>query len=339
MQKKFCRPCRELLLWQTVTKRPDDLAVDPGHPDYPYYEAIQRYLKYYVLKSHEKRPGTPFVAPPVLPVHQHNDNIDQLGMLPMHMKVALCDQFGRYNDVKAFLESGQDPNLVVRATSESPLHLALVHNNRDVAALLLRCGADPNWANEEGSTPLHIICEGEHETHKRFGSKTIPTPITIKCSRALECAKEEKQPMTFYDYIKCSSWRSRNSTQRGSRRRKCLTSAPNPDIPDFSKPFILTTDASDLAIGAVLSQEKEGFEHPIGYLSRVLNKQRLTTSTTEKECLAALYAMYQYRPYLLGRPFTLVADHEPLNWMQQSKRSGTKTNAMDVQIHRISIHV
>ncbi|CAB0037478.1 unnamed protein product [Trichogramma brassicae] len=50
-------------------------------------------------------------------------------------------------------------------------------------------------------------------------------------------------------------------------------------------------------------------------------KQRLTTSTTEKECLAALYAMYQYRPYLLGRPFTLVADHEPLNW-SQSKRSG-----------------
>ncbi|KAL7286194.1 hypothetical protein TKK_0019528 [Trichogramma kaykai] len=85
--------------------------------------------------------------------------MDDSGLTQFH---SAC-KFGRYNDVKTFLESGQDPNLVVRATSESPLHLALVHNNRDVAALLLRYGADPNWANAEGSTPLHIICEGEHE--------------------------------------------------------------------------------------------------------------------------------------------------------------------------------
>ncbi|CAB0031388.1 unnamed protein product [Trichogramma brassicae] len=106
--------------------------------------------------------------------------------------------------------------------------------------------------------------------------------------------------------------------------KKCLTSAPILIFPDFSKPFILTTDASDLAIGAVLSQEKEGFEHPIGYLSRVLNKAEVNYSTTEKECLAALYAMYQYRPYLLGRPFTLVADHEPLNWMHNRKDPGQR---------------
>ncbi|CAB0031905.1 unnamed protein product [Trichogramma brassicae] len=105
--------------------------------------------------------------------------------------------------------------------------------------------------------------------------------------------------------------------------KKCLTSAPILIFPDFSKPFILTTDASDLAIGAVLSQE-EGFEHPIGYLSRVLNKAEVNYSTTEKECLAALYAMYQYRPYLLGRPFTLVADHEPLNWMHNRKDPGQR---------------
>ncbi|KAL7294769.1 hypothetical protein TKK_0011896 [Trichogramma kaykai] len=106
--------------------------------------------------------------------------------------------------------------------------------------------------------------------------------------------------------------------------KDCLISAPILIFPDFTKPFILTTDASDLAIGAVLSQEKESFEHPIGYLSRVLNEAEINYSTTEKECLAALYAMYHYRPYLLGRQFTLVADHEPLNWMHSRKDPGQR---------------
>ncbi|CAB0031393.1 unnamed protein product, partial [Trichogramma brassicae] len=103
-----------------------------------------------------------------------------------------------------------------------------------------------------------------------------------------------------------------------------LTTAPILIFPDFDKPFTLTTDASDLAIAAVLSQEKDGFDHPVGYLSRVLNKAEVNYSTTEKECLAALYAMYHYRPYLLGRPFTLVADHEPLNWMHNRKDPGQR---------------
>ena len=90
-------------------------------------------------------------------------------------------------------------------------------------------------------------------------------------------------------------------------------------FPDFEKPFTLTTDASDTAIGAVLSQEKENFDHPVAYLSRSLNKAERNYSTTEKECLAVLYALNQFRPYLLGPKFILVADHEPLNWMHNCK--------------------
>ena len=95
-------------------------------------------------------------------------------------------------------------------------------------------------------------------------------------------------------------------------------------FPDFNKPFTLTTDASDGAIGVVLSQEKEDFDHPINYLSRTLNKAERNYSTTEKECLAVLYALNQFRPYLLGRKFTLIADHEPLNWMHNRKDPGQR---------------
>ncbi|KAL7297066.1 hypothetical protein TKK_0009491 [Trichogramma kaykai] len=73
--------------------------------------------------------------------------------------------------------------------------------------------------------------------------------------------------------------------------KTCLTTAPILIFPDFSKPFTLTTDSSDLPIGAVLSQERDGFDNPIGYLSRVLNKAEVNYSTTEKGSLAALYAI------------------------------------------------
>ena len=94
-------------------------------------------------------------------------------------------------------------------------------------------------------------------------------------------------------------------------------------FPDFEKHFTLTTDASDTAIGAVLSQEKDNFDHPVAYLSQTLNKaERKKECLTEKECLTVLYAHNQFQPYLLGRKFILVAHHKPLNWMHNRKDPG-----------------
>ena len=53
--------------------------------------------------------------------------------------------------------------------------------------------------------------------------------------------------------------------------KKALSSPPVLEYPDFSKKFILTTDASDYALGTVLSQGKLGEEHPLAYMSKLLN--------------------------------------------------------------------
>ena len=63
---------------------------------------------------------------------------------------------------------------------------------------------------------------------------------------------------------------------------------------------------------------------PVAYMSRVLVGPELNYSTTEKECLAVLYAVQQFRPYIYGRKFTLMSDHEPLRWIDSVKNPGQR---------------
>ena len=91
-------------------------------------------------------------------------------------------------------------------------------------------------------------------------------------------------------------------------------------FPDFSKPFIVTTDASGYAIGGILSQGPINQDRPVAYASRTLNGAEVRYDTYEKEALAIVYsAIGHFRPYLYGRKFTLVTDHKPLLWFRSCK--------------------
>lgn len=98
-----------------------------------------------------------------------------------------------------------------------------------------------------------------------------------------------------------------------------LITAPVLSCPDYSLPFIIQTDASAFGIGACLTQPCADGDKVISYLSRSLSKQERNYSTTERECLAVLWAIEKLRPYIEGIPFTVLTDHHSLVWLQNLK--------------------
>lgn len=78
--------------------------------------------------------------------------------------------------------------------------------------------------------------------------------------------------------------------------KMCLVSSPVLSSPNFSKPFFVQCDASNISVGAVLFQrDDDDGEHPIEYFSKKLNSAHRNYSTTEKECLAVLLAIESFR--------------------------------------------
>ena len=79
--------------------------------------------------------------------------------------------------------------------------------------------------------------------------------------------------------------------------------------PDFSKKFILHTDASALGLGAILSQMVNGKDCPIAYASRHTSRTEQNYGSTQLKTLAVVWAVKHFNHYLAGALFDLVTDH------------------------------
>ena len=95
-----------------------------------------------------------------------------------------------------------------------------------------------------------------------------------------------------------------------------LITAPVLLLPDPTKPFTVTTDASDFAIGAVLTQDHGRGEQPVAYESRKLSPAELNYPVHEKELLAIVHAIRLWRMYLEGQRFTVITDHASLEYIK-----------------------
>ncbi|KAJ1688260.1 hypothetical protein LUZ63_019650 [Rhynchospora breviuscula] len=94
-----------------------------------------------------------------------------------------------------------------------------------------------------------------------------------------------------------------------------MTQAPVLALPDFSQSFTIETDACDLGIGAVLTQNKR----PIAYISKKLGIKSQSLSTYEKEFLALLTAVSKWRHYISTKSFVIRTDQISLKHLLEQK--------------------
>jgi len=89
-------------------------------------------------------------------------------------------------------------------------------------------------------------------------------------------------------------------------------------LPTDEGTFILDCDASDKAIGAVLSQIQDGEERPVCYASQLYDKHQQNYNVTRKELLALVTFVKKFRQYLLGAQFLVRTDHAALQWLKRT---------------------
>ncbi|CAL9692089.1 unnamed protein product [Knipowitschia caucasica] len=99
--------------------------------------------------------------------------------------------------------------------------------------------------------------------------------------------------------------------------RDALCAEPVMCHPDFTQPFVLYTDASQVAVGSVLTQSVEGLERVVAYASHALRVAERKWSTYDRELWAIVWSIRNFRHYLGLRHLTIVTDHKPLLGLRQ----------------------
>ncbi|KRH93398.1 pol polyprotein [Pseudoloma neurophilia] len=169
---------------------------------------------------------------------------------------------------------------------------------------MCNCARDfvPNFAQFE--SPLSDLLKGESKKSKKMISWT---PDKITAFKNLKMA--------------VSTHTSRNQ-------------------PDFDLPFILITDASSIAISAILAQKDvHGRLKMIYTFSKKFDKSQQNYSVTDKELLAVIKGVEKFRPYLIGRKFTLHTDHKALQFLWTTKNFNARLLRWALKLQEYSFDV
>lgn len=140
--------------------------------------------------------------------------------------------------------------------------------------------------------PLTSLLRGEEGRIPKTASSQIPVTLDVS---AVEAFNELRNALVSNDVILA--------------------------YPDFREDFDLTTDASSVALGAVLSQKGR----PIAFISRTLDETEEHYATNEREMLAIIWALTTLRNYLYGSKKVIIyTDHQPLTYAISNKNSNVK---------------
>ena len=122
--------------------------------------------------------------------------------------------------------------------------------------------------------------------------------------------------------------------------KQLLTSSPVLAFPDFTRGFILETDASGAGLGAVLAQEQsDGSVRPIAYASRSLLKHERNYGVTELEGLGVVWAAKHFRPYLYGNACVVYTDHQALKSLLNTPQPSGKLARWGMALQELDLTI
>ena len=119
--------------------------------------------------------------------------------------------------------------------------------------------------------------------------------------------------------------------------KEAIVQAPILHYPYLIKKYIVYTDASDDTCRAQLSQEHNGTEFPVAFLSHTFAETQWKWSTTEPEAFGVYYTITKWNYYLQGTDIVVRNDHKPLAHFLNGKNTNSKVNRWSLELATYNI--
>ncbi|KAI9555973.1 pol polyprotein [Daphnia sinensis] len=120
--------------------------------------------------------------------------------------------------------------------------------------------------------------------------------------------------------------------------KKALLSPPILGHPNYNLPMEIHCDACGFGLGAVLVQRQEA-ERVILYASRLMNRAETNYSVSEQECLALIFAVNRFKPYLWGMKVRVLTDHHALCWLMKKRDLAGRLVRWSLQLQDLDLEI
>lgn len=195
-------------------------------------------------------------------------------------------------------------NLTVNPSKAKLFHTEITYLGHLVSHNCVKIDPSRTEAIRQFRTPKNAKEVGSFIGMVSFFSSYIPSYATL-ASSLNELRKKKKKFV----------W-SEECQQSFVKLKEAISNPPVLAMPNFEKPFVLMTDASEVASGSVLLQANEvGDKLPVAYFSKKFTESERNLTVYEKEALSIVLALKRFQGFLEVRPFYLITDNQALSWV------------------------